>query len=197
MPAHGEVMTMRLPQGLAAGADKGHKGVFRVVMAYDDFTSGKRAMDACHFLGFQLGGGVELRSSMWKFDILRNARLNEIAVADAIEADVIIVANAPDAGLPEEVARWVEAWVPRKRGQTAALVALLDFTGKDPRESAQAYALLKGAAASASIDFLPQEIRGPDNAMAAFPPVPLKKVPRARADAVTSRPPPEGWGLND
>jgi hypothetical protein len=190
-------MTMRLPRGAARGLETDREEVFRVVMAYDDFNSGKRAMDACNFLGFQLGGGVELRSSMWKFDILRNDRLKEIAVEDAIEADVIIVANAPDAGLPVDVARWIEAWVPRKRGQTAALVALLDFTGKDPRESAQAYALLKSAAASASIDFLPQEIRVPGNRIPAFPPAPLPHTPPPRTDAVPSQPPPEGWGLND
>jgi hypothetical protein len=190
-------MTMRFGQGWAAEVDRNHDRVFRVLIAYDDFTSGKRAMDACHFLEFQLGSGIELRSSMWKFDILRNARLNEIAVADAIEADVIIIANAPDAGLPDEVARWVQAWVPRKRGQTAALVALLDFTGKNPGESTQAYALLKRAATSARIDFLPQEIHGPDDAMPAFPPVPLRQMPPARTDSVTNRPPPEGWGLND
>ena len=190
-------MTMRLPRGLTMGVNKGHKGIFRVVMAYDDFNSGKRAMDACQFLGFQLGGTIELRSSMWKFDILRNDRLNEMAVEDAIEADVIIVANARDAGLPAEVAKWIEGWVPRKRGQTAALVALLDFTGKDPRESAQACALLKGAATRASIDFLPHEIRAAGSGIPAFPPVPLKKSPPARTDVVRNRPPPEAWGLND
>lgn len=190
-------MTMRLPRGLAGGADPRHKAAFRVVIAYDDFTSGKRAMDACNFLGFQLGGGVELQSRMWKFDILRNPRLNEMAVGDAIEADVIIVANAPDTGLPDEVTRWIEAWVPQKRGQTAALVALLDFTGKDSRESANAYALLEGAAANASIDFLPQKIRVPGSKLPPLPRVAHKLSPPPKADPIATRPPPEGWGLND
>jgi hypothetical protein len=190
-------MTMRLPRELAVGAEKGQRGAFRVVIAYDDFTAGKRAMDACNFLGFQLGGGVELQSRMWKFDILRNPRLHEMAVGDAIDADVIIVANAPDAGLPEQVARWVEDWAPRKRGQTAALVALLDFTRKDSRESAQAYALLKGAATSASIDFLPHKIRLPGSALPPLGREPRKKATPLKPDAQASRPPPEAWGLND
>jgi len=80
---------------------------------------------------------------------------------------------------------------------TAALVALLDFTGQDSQESAQAYALLEGAAANASIDFLPQKIRVPGGKLPPLPRVPLKKAPPSKADPVASRPPPEGWGLND
>jgi hypothetical protein len=122
-------------QGLGGGAGSEPHPVFKVVMAYDDFAAGKRAMDTCNFLVFQLGGGIELRSSMWKFDVLRSAKLNQIAVHDAIEADVIIVANARNTGLPEEVKEWINGWVPHKQDQSAALVALLDFTGENTRES--------------------------------------------------------------
>jgi hypothetical protein len=182
---------------LVAGASVRPKSAFRVVMAYDDFIAGKRAMDACNFLVFQLGGEIELRSSMWKFDILRNAKLNQIAVDDAIEADVIIVASAPNAGLPEEVRNWIDGWVSQKRGQTAALVALLDFTGGDDTASTLAYAFLKGAAASADIDFLPQEIRSIEKKMPPLPIAPSGKGPRPLADPLGGRPGPEGWGLND
>ena len=47
---------------------------------------------------------------MWKFDVLRGVKLNQIAVDDAIKADVIIVANSKNGGLPDEVKRWVEGW---------------------------------------------------------------------------------------
>jgi hypothetical protein len=189
-------MKMRLPQGILAGARPGRKSAFHVVMAYDDFTAGKRAMDACNFLGFQLGDGVELRSNMWKFDILRHARLYEMAVEDAIEADVIIVANASDAGLPDEVVSWIDAWVPRKRGQTAALVALLDFTG-DSREAARTQALLKRAAAGAKIDFLPHGIESPEPSARAAATPPPQPASRPAADRLASGSGPEGWGLND
>lgn len=188
---------MKSPQGIAASAGAGPKSVFRVVMVYDDFAAGKRAMDACNFLVSRLGGGIEVRSSMWKFDVLRSAKLNQMAVDDAIEADVIIVANARNSGLPEEVKEWVNGWVPRKRGQAAALAALLDFTGENPRDSTLAYALLKGAAATAKIDFLPQEIL---SAGSKWPPVlgttfPLGSGPAT--DQAMGRPSPEAWGIND
>jgi hypothetical protein len=165
-------------------------------MVYDDFLAGKRAMDTCNFLAFQLGRGIELRTSMWKFDVLRCAKLNEMAVDDAVEADVIIVANGRDSGLPREVCAWLDAWVPRKRGRTAALLALLDFTGNDEEAPAEALSVLKRAAAGAEIDFLPQEIRPADDSAVAAESSFGSETPR-RDNIEANRPSPEGWGLND
>jgi hypothetical protein len=137
----------------------GFASPFRVVIAYDDFTSGKRAMSTVGFLEQRMARGTELRTSMWKFDVLRSAKLHQMAVEDAVEADVIIVASAQNGGLSEEARSWVNGWVAKKRGQTAALIALLDFTGENMVEPAFAYSFLQGAAARARIDFLPQEIR--------------------------------------
>ncbi|MFO1475384.1 MAG: hypothetical protein U1F98_01875 [Verrucomicrobiota bacterium] len=152
-------MPTKVPRGASSGAGAGLDTRFRVVMAYDDFLSGQRALATCQFLSTRLGRGVELRSSMWKFDVLRNPGLARMAVEDASEADVIIIANAPRTGLPNEVRAWIQSWLPRKKGQFAALVALMDFTDKDNRESREAHAFLKRAAAETGIDFLSREIR--------------------------------------
>ena len=72
----------------------------------------------------QLRPGAELRTSMWKFDVLRSDQLNQTAVEDAVEADVIIVANARNSGLSDPSRPGSTAGSPRKRGQSAALVAL-------------------------------------------------------------------------
>jgi hypothetical protein len=188
---------MKLPQRMAGGAGAKAKPVFRVVMAYDDFTAGKRAIDTCNFLVSRIGGSIELRSSMWKFDVLRSIKLHQIAVDDAIEADVIIVANARESGLPEEVKEWVNSWVSRKGGQAAALVALLDFTGEDTREPTQAYAFLKGAASTARIDFLPQEIRSAKNRMPYTSKTSFLHRHGPGKDPLMGRPSPEAWGIND
>lgn len=188
---------MKLPQGAAGSAGAKAKPVFRVVMAYDDFTAGKRAIDTCNFLVSRIGGSIELRSSMWKFDVLRSVKLNQIAVDDAIEADVIIVANARESGLPEEVKEWVNRWVTRKGGQAAALVALLDFTGEDTRESTRAYDFLKDAASLAKIDFLPQEIRSSKSRMPYTSKTAFLHRSSPGKDPLVGRPSPEAWGIND
>lgn len=174
------------------------KPAFRVVMAYDDFASGKRAMDACHFLVSQFGGGAELRSTMWKFDVLRSTKLNQIAVDDAIEADVIIVANARNGGLSDAVKTWIAGWVPRKGGQAATLVALIDFTGEDVQAAVLAQAFLKDAAAEAKIDFLPQEIPFPESSLPPVSVAQAAEAPRKASIPPHSRTPMlEGWGIND
>jgi hypothetical protein len=188
---------MKLPHGLAIEGGVEPKPVFRVVIAYDDFAAGKRAMDTCNFLVSQFAGEIELKSSMWKFDVLRSTNLNQLAVDDAVEADVIIVANGRESGLPEEVKGWVNTWVPRKHDPAAALVALLDFTGDDTRESAMAHAFLEGAAATAKIDFLVQEIRSSGEYMPPLAGSSLRDWPPAPIDPAANRPSPEAWGIND
>jgi hypothetical protein len=191
-------VTKKLPHGMATGAGILPPTVFRVVMAYDDFASGKRAMNTCDYLVSQFGGGVELRSSMWKFDVLRHTKLNQMAVDDAIEADVIIVANSRNGELPEEVTRWVDQWARRKQGHATALVALLDFTGQNSGPSARALAFLKTAAHRAKMDFLPRQIR--TSAGRLFPLTSASfnlGPPPSTAAATPPAPPAEGSGIND
>lgn len=165
-----------------------------MVIAYEDFAAGHRAMDACKLLVSQLDGQVEFRSGMWKFDILRNAKLAQIAADDAAGADAIIVATSQSGVLPAEVRRWMETWIPLKRGQTAVLLALIESSGDDIANEMAAYEYLRQAAASAEIDFLPQSFSAaqPAQMREAIPPRSGKWSER-----VVGRPAPEGWGLND
>jgi len=108
------------------------------------------------------------------------------------------VANARNAGLPTSVRSWIAAWVPRKQGQSAALVALLDFTGEEGQEVTEARALLKNAAASAEIDFLPREIQLSDLPLTrAVENQPVNAPAAASIPPDTRTPTVEGWGIND
>jgi hypothetical protein len=190
---------LKLPRGIGAAASGriGLQGMFRVVMVYDDFTAGKRAMDTCNFLLLQLGGGVKLSSSMWKFDVLRCSKLMEMAVEDAVDADVIIVANGPNCGLPDKVIHWLKSWTLARRGGSAALVALMDYTGDDPQEPDRAQVLLKQAASTAGIDFLPHEIRRAESQDPIQRNQHTPRKPRPREEFASDWPSPDGWGLNE
>src|SRR4051812_13390051 len=120
------------------------KRAFQVMIAYSDFSAGRRAMDACQLLVAELGGDVEFCSSMWRFEMLQVSKLKRIAARDAIEADMVIVAtNAEE--LPHEIKKWIQAWTPHKRGQTAALVALFDILGGGFAETHPVHTFLKQA----------------------------------------------------
>lgn len=130
-------------------------------------------MDTYHLLLSKFGNEFDFRISLWRFDVLQECRMIENAVRDAVEADAIILATARDE-LPLAVQQWIDAWAPLKRGQTAALIALLDDGGSP------AHHYLERAATTAELEFMVTE----SERLPPFPQFP-------------NRPAREGWGLND
>jgi hypothetical protein len=76
--AHGlDVQTnARIPP---AEAPPGTRPIFRALVVYEDVAAKTRA-----FLIAQPGDAVECRTSMWKFDLMRSAKLRKIAAMDAV-----------------------------------------------------------------------------------------------------------------
>lgn len=158
---------------------------FRVLIVYEDFEMGKQAMDTCNFVKAQLGSDFEPRPGMWKFDILEDERAMQLAIHDALEANMIIMAMRARRELPFEIMAWLEGWVPRKHDPASALVTLVDYRGTGVLRPAPALAHLRQAASRAGMDFLLYEV-GAAPAWEFMPP-----------DVIVSRPAPEGWGLNE
>jgi hypothetical protein len=132
------------------------KPVFQALVLYEDFAAGRRATDTCNLLMTKLGDEFELRCSMWKFDVLRNPKFNQVAAAEATEADTIIVAVHGASPLPDEVTSWVDAWLPRRGDHPAALIALVDSAFHRGDLSSATYDYLQSVAAAANMDFLPE-----------------------------------------
>jgi hypothetical protein len=125
-------------------------------VVYEDFAAGRQATDTCNLLMTKLGDEFELRCSMWKFEVLRSAKLNRMAAAEATEADAIIVAVHGASPLPEEVTRWIDEWVPLRDGHPAALIALVDSAFHRADKPSSAHDFLRSVAAAAKMDFLTQ-----------------------------------------
>jgi hypothetical protein len=83
---------------------------FDVVIAYEDFETGKHAKKTYDFLVEHLGRDCRFTNQMWKFDVLSIPKLREIAVNDAANADIIIVSSHGQE-LPSHIKEWVEAWL--------------------------------------------------------------------------------------
>ncbi len=98
--------------------------VFNVVIAYEDFETGKQAKRTYDFLVEHLGNDCSFSNQMWKFDVLSLPKLREIAVKDATAADIVIISCRGDE-LPAHVKDWIESWLAEPRS-TLALVALFD-----------------------------------------------------------------------
>ena len=97
---------------------------FNVVIAYEDFDTGKHAKRVYDFLADTLGNECRLASQMWKFDVLGIPKLREIACGDAATADLVLIACHGDE-LPEHTKAWIESWLANPN-TPLALVALLD-----------------------------------------------------------------------
>jgi hypothetical protein len=98
--------------------------VFNVVIAYEDFETGKHAKETYDFLAQNIGRDCQLTNQMWKFDVLSIPKLREIAMRDATTADIILISCHGDP-LPEYVTKWAESWV-MQGTHALALVALFD-----------------------------------------------------------------------
>ena len=104
---------------------------FNVVIAYEDFETGKHAKRTYDFLVQNIGADWHFANQMWKFDVLMLPKLREIAVEDAARADIIIISSR-GCELPGQVKVWIESWLPIATGPLA-LVAL------HPREELMRY----------------------------------------------------------
>ncbi len=125
---------------------------FNVVIAYEDFETGKHAKRTYDFLVENLGRDCQLINQMWKFEVLRVPKLQEIAAKDAALADLILVSSHGGSELPPEVKSWIESWL-REPGEPLALVALFDR----PREhTLPIRAYLAGVARRAQVAFFAQ-----------------------------------------
>ncbi len=172
--------------------------LFQVLIVYEDFAAGRRANETCSFLMTQLGDEFELRSGMWKFEILRNPKLAEIATREALEADAIIVAARGVSPLPAEVTSWIDRWLPLRDKRAGALIALMGGSMNPKHSLPAAYAYLQKVAARANMDFLPHVLPFTNEETPAFD-IPLpSEVSAARWDELMQRPGPERhWGINE
>lgn len=177
---------------VAAASRRELQSPFQVVIVYEDFAAGQRAMDTRNLIAAEFGGDAEVRTGIWKFEVLANPELSRRAALEAAEADVVIVSTSRARELPVELTDWMESWLPQKRGQTAALVALLGVGAAGNASASSAGSYLKSAAEDASLEFIHREIPAESS---------NRVLPRMEAVGSTAeltvKPAPECWGLND
>ncbi len=116
------VSTNISPPGVA---EFGLDSAFSVVVAYEDFESGKHAQKTCNFLMEHLDTGCRFINQMWKFEALAVPSLREMAAKDAAMADVVVISCHGNTDLSIDVKAWIELWLGHQ-GAASALVCLFD-----------------------------------------------------------------------
>jgi hypothetical protein len=128
-----------------ASPDRADIPAFSVVIAYEDFATGKQAKRAYDFLAANLSHEWRVTSQMWKFDVLGNPELRVMAAKDAAMASLIIVSCRGDRELPPEVKTWIDTWLGYK-GDAVALVALFGCLPEQAPHALAIQAYLEGVA---------------------------------------------------
>ena len=128
---------------------------FNVVIAYEDFDTGKHAKKTYDFLVESLGRECRFTNQMWKFERPEHPQAPEMAAKDAVMADIIIISCHGGDELPEFVQAWIESWVAEK-DSAHALVALLHCPHEDFLKTRQIRAYLADVAEKAGMEFFAQ-----------------------------------------
>lgn len=96
----------------------------RTVIAYDDVTAGKQAMQLLSSMNQHLKGEAEIEVIPWSFPLLADETWGKLAGADAAKADILIIATTGLHPFPLTVLTWVESIIDQLRETDAAIVSL-------------------------------------------------------------------------
>jgi hypothetical protein len=174
--------------------------IFNVLIAYEDFETGKHAKETYDFLHEHLRRECTLTNQMWKFDVLSIPKLREIAVRDASTADIIIISSHGEA-LPDHVRKWIESWL---MGGThaLALVALFERTNDSMATPFSIRSYLVDVARRGGMEFFAQPDEWPghnrlDGSISLPTAVLNERTLSTLAGAVHREFPMPRWGINE
>ena len=120
-----------------------------VIIAYEDFDTGKQAKRTFDLLSQNLGSACHLTNQMWKFDVLTIPKLRDLALKDAAQADIVMV-SCHGNEMPEHVKIWLETAL-QQSPNVLALIALFDDSS-----AVAAHRYLSFVARRARIEFFAQ-----------------------------------------
>ena len=96
-----------------------------VVIAYADLSSATLARRILYHALAVLSPEITVETSLWKFELLDSGPLQELAMQDAANAQIIIIAAEKEYGLPEGARKWVEACLTNPEVRDVGFVAVL------------------------------------------------------------------------
>lgn len=123
----------------------------QVVICYEDFDSGVRAMDLYQRVIETNAGEFGLK--IWKMEPLGIPAALGSAVNDANRADLIIVSVRGNRPLPYEALAWMEGWRKNLTRQEQAIVFIVDPEERQSASALLAARYIESLAASAGLKY--------------------------------------------
>jgi len=126
---------------------------FNFVIAYDDLLAARRGMRVVADMAGRAVAEAKWRPLPWKFDVLDDPGCQQLAIADAMNADLIVISTNARKGLPPAVEAWIKSSLAQKRGHYAAVVAMLGPSDHLDHPDSKRLKLVRQATEAAGLDF--------------------------------------------
>jgi hypothetical protein len=120
---------------------------------YDDDFARDRAMQLCGRLSDRFHEDPPFDFSWWRIRHLKDPAVAQLAAQVAARADLVFVSSSR-AEPSLELKKWVENWLPHRRGHDGALVTWVNRSSSGQTET-QLELYLRGVAKKGQLDFLP------------------------------------------
>ena len=113
-----------------------HEPKFKVVIIYEDGSTGKRAKLFYDKLIHQLEDECVFSLQLWSFQVLAIPEIRKAAADSIAEADFVIFSLRGEAELPPRLRMWIETWPRQFFDRDPMLIALVDkTTARDDRNA--------------------------------------------------------------
>ena len=120
---------------------------------YDDDVARDRAMQLCGRLSDRFHEDLPFDFSWWRIRHLKDPAVAQLASQVAARADLVFVSSSR-AEPSIELKKWVEDWLPHRRGHDGALVTWVNRSSRGRIET-QLELYLRDVAKKGQLDFLP------------------------------------------
>ena len=97
-----------------------------VPLMYEDLSMGLRARRLFDEVMNSLILEVDFQANLWRFDLLGEPALLQLAADEAAKADIVFVSAQGQHDLPAAIHSWFKQWLARKGSEPCALAVVLD-----------------------------------------------------------------------
>jgi hypothetical protein len=125
----------------------------RVVVVYDTIDAAQHATQALARIHRQVGTATEFIPLGWSFDLLSEPEWRAIALEDALQADILMLATSRSGELPLSVIDWLGSAIAGKSGNSDAVVAFLGIGETGAQSPSPHSRWMQSLSQSAGLDF--------------------------------------------
>jgi hypothetical protein len=151
-----------------------------VQIVYEDKETGLCARRTFEHVVDHFSGEADFEVALWRFDLLQDDTLRQLAARAAAAADIVLIAAHGRERLPEAVSSYVEEWLALKPGVPPALVLSFDASAKNSPVANRILGEWERLTRSAGVELIPHF--GP----AASPPEALTFDPVQHRSGITT-----------